>query len=161
MSLCLAIRGSSRGSSTRTSTLALFVAAYYGKYYGFVSLGLSILIVGAGLPAAESLLASGGLGHSGSYLRLLWTAAPVPLAVAIAETYVLGLVHDSLARKSRNAGESLRLMSREKGLALRQVRALSVVNRELEERISQQEDSITSLYSQIQVLNSLNLEKVC
>lgn len=139
--------------------LSLFVAAYYGKYYGFLSLGLSVLIVGVVLPAAESLLTSSGLGFPESHRHLVWLAAPVPLAVAIAETYILGLVHDSLTRKSRDSGERLRLMSREKGLALRQVRALSGVNQELEERISQQEDSITSLYSQIQVLNSLNLEK--
>jgi len=139
--------------------LALFVAAYYGKYYGFLSLGLSALIVGLGLPAAENLLAAGRLGFPEAYRHVLGAAAPVPLAVAIAETYILGLVHDSLTRKNRDAGERLRLMSREKGLALRQVRALTGVNRELEERISQQQDSITSLYSQIEVLNSLNLEK--
>jgi GGDEF domain-containing protein len=139
-------------------TLALIVAAYYGKYYGFLSLGLSALIVGLGLPAAESLLASGRLGFP-DVLRQVLRIAPVPLAVAIVETYLLGLVRDSLTRKDRDAGERLRIMSREKGLALRQVRALSGVNRELEERISQQENSITSLYSQIEVLNSLNLEK--
>jgi GGDEF domain-containing protein len=39
------------------------------------------------------------------------------------------------------------------------VRALTEANQELEERISRQEDSVTSLYSQVQVLSSASLGK--
>lgn len=50
-------------------------------------------------------------------------------------------------------------MSREKGLLARQVRSLRTVNLEFEERLSRQEESVTSLYGQVQALYSVNLEK--
>ena len=71
----------------------------------------------------------------------------------------MGLIRDSLSKRDRDAKGRLSSFTRDKGLLKRQVRALQSANSELEERISRQEDSITSLYSQVQVLNSLNLAK--
>ncbi len=92
-------------------------------------------------------------------LATLGQLGPLPLAAAIVEVYLLGIIRDSLTRRDRKARELLVSLSRDKGLLKRQVRALRDANTELEERISRQEDSITSLYSQVQVLGALNLTK--
>jgi len=139
--------------------LSLLIAVSYGKYYGFLCLGYSILAVGLGLPLARGVAAGDGVLVPPGAWEELAALAPLPLAAAILEVYILGLVRDSLTRGDRAARERLATISREKGLLKRQVRALSAANLELEERISRQEDSVTSLYSQIQVLSSLNLGK--
>ena len=139
--------------------LSLFIAVYYGKYYGFLSLGFSLLVVALGLPAARSLVSGDGLSIPAGTWEKLWELAPFPLSAAIVEVYILGLIRDSLTKRDRDAKDRLASFTRDKGLLKRQVRALQSANSELEERISRQEDSITSLYSQIQVLNSLNLAK--
>jgi len=133
-----------RGFFNPYVTLSLLIAVSYGKYYGFLSLGFSALVV-LGIAAGRGLSIS--------------AEAPLPLAAAIVEVYLLGIIRDSLTRRDRKARELLVSLSRDKGLLKRQVRALRDANSELEERISRQEDSITSLYSQVQVLGSLNLTK--
>jgi len=85
--------------------------------------------------------------------------AALPGAAWLAGVYILGMVRDSLVRRDTRARSLLVSLSRDKGLLKRQVRALDSVNRELEERLSRQRDSITSLHSQMQMLSSLNLSK--
>lgn len=139
--------------------LSLFIAVYHGKYYGFLSLAFSAVVIALGLPAAVGLIARGTLQLPLGLWQRLWERAPLPAAAALVEVYLLGLVRDSLVRRDAAGRRKLAAFSRDKGLLKRQVRALQSANGELEERISRQEDSITSLYSQIQVLNSLNLSK--
>ena len=139
--------------------LSLFIAVSLGKYYGFLALGVSVVEVALGLPLARSLAAGTGFAiPAGSWAGLARLGA-VPLALAILEVYLLGIIRDSLTRGDRKARERLASISRGAGLLKRQVRALQAANQELEERISRQEDSITSLYSQVQVLRSQNLAK--
>lgn len=139
--------------------LSLLIAVSRGKYYGFLSLGFSALVVGLGLPLSLGIAAGKGLVLSAAVLDQLAALAPLPLAAAIVEVYFLGIIRDSLTRRDRKAREILVSLSRDKGLLKRQVRALRDANLELEERISRQEDSITSLYSQVQALGALNLTK--
>ena len=131
------------------AAVSLFIAVYYGKYYGFLSLGSSLLAVGLGLLLGPRPVS--GL----SFLRM----AALPGAAWLAGVYILGMVRDSLVRRDSRARSLLISLSRDKGLLKRQVRALDSVNRELEERLSRQRDSITSLHSQMQMLSSLNLSK--
>jgi GGDEF domain-containing protein len=139
--------------------LSFLIAVSLGKYYGFLVLGCAAAVVGLGLPIASSLAAGRGFAIPAGTWPMLGARAPVPLAAAVAQVYVLGIIRDSLTRRDRRAREVLVSLSREKGLLKRQVRALLEANLELEERISRQQDSITSLYSQVQVLGSLNLGK--
>jgi hypothetical protein len=140
-------------------TLSLFIAVYYGKYYGFLALGCAALEIGVGLPLARSLSSGAGLLIPRETLNALGRLGPLPLATALVEVYLLGVIRDSLTRADRRARDLLIGISRDKGLLKRQVRALRSANLEMEERISRQEDSITSLYSQVQVLSSTNLSK--
>ena len=140
-------------------TLSLFIAVYYGKHYGFLALGFAAIEIAAGLPLARSLLSGAGFLIPRESWNALARLGPLPLAVALVEVYLLGVMRDSLTRGDRRARDQLVGLSRDKGLLKRQVRALRAANLEMEERISRQEDSITSLYSQVQVLSSTNLTK--
>jgi GGDEF domain-containing protein len=125
--------------------------------YGLLALGYSVLIA-ACLPLAGSVFSGRGWVPADAWAALAGSA-PLPLAAAVLQVYLLGIVRDSLTRRDRKAKDLLVSLSRDKGLLKRQVRALQEVNLELEERVSRQEDSITSLYPQVQVLSSLNLSK--
>jgi polysaccharide biosynthesis protein PelD len=133
--------------------LALFASALYGKYYAFLSLVFSAVVTALALPLVV------GTKDITAYWASLWGKAPLPFAVTLAEVYLMGLIRDFLVKRDKETRERIALWSREKGMLAQQVRALSIVNEELEERISRQEDSITSLYGQVQVLQSLNLSK--
>ena len=140
-------------------TLSLIIAVSYGKYYGFLSLALSAVEVALGLPVVKSIVAGTGFAIPAGTWEELARHAPLPLALAIIEVYLLGIIRDSLTRGDRKARDRMVSLSRGAGLLKRQVRALRAANQELEERISRQEDSITSLFSQVQVLSSQNLDK--
>ena len=131
--------------------------AYVGDFRSAV---LDFLAFDARYEALARSLAAGTVFAipAGSWAGLARLGA-VPLALAILEVYLLGIIRDSLTRGDRKARERLASISRGAGLLKRQVRALQAANQELEERISRQEDSITSLYSQVQVLSSQNLAK--
>jgi GGDEF domain-containing protein len=139
--------------------LSLLIAVSYGKYYGFLCLCYTVGEVGLGLPLARSVAAGAGLSVPTGAWSALGSAAPLSLGAAVLEVYLLGIIRDSLTRGDRAARQRLAAISREKGLLKRQVRALTEANQELEERISRQEDSVTSLYSQVQVLSSSGLGK--
>ena len=139
--------------------LSLLIAVAYGTYFGFLSLGYSVLIAAVGLPLARSLAGGHGITIPAGTWSELAAAAPLPIAGAILQVYILGIIRDSLMRRDRKSRDLLVSLSRDKGLLKRQVRALRDSNLELEERVSRQEDSITSLYSQVQVLSTLNLNK--
>jgi GGDEF domain-containing protein len=140
-------------------TLSLFIAVYYGKYYAFLSLAFSAAVVALGLPVAAGLVTRGSVELPLGLWSRLAGAAPVPVAIALVEVYLLGLVRDSLVRRGAAGSRTISSLSRDKGLLKRQVRALAAANREMEERISRQEDSITSLAAHVQVLQSLNLQR--
>jgi GGDEF domain-containing protein len=148
-----------RGAFNPYSALSFLIAVSYGKYYGFFALGCSALVAAVGLPLAGSIASGRGLLIPAAAWAGFVSTAPLPFAAAILQVYVLGIIRDTLTRRDRKARDLLVSLSRDKGLLKRQVRALREANLELEERVSRQEDSITSLYSQVQVLGSLNLNK--
>ena len=146
-----------RGSFNPYLLLAMIAAVYYGKYYGLASLLISALIVALPLPAALELLGAGTWGPA--YWQHLLRVGPVPLAATLVAAYLLGLIRDSQAAELAKARGRVRQFARAKGKLTRRARILEAVNGELENRISSQQDSITALYSELQKLHSLNLEK--
>ena len=148
-----------RGVFNPYIALSLLIAVSHGMYYGFLCLGYSAVIALVGLPAAASVASGHGISIPAGTWSGLSAAAALPLAGAILQVYILGIIRNSLMRRDRKSRDLLVSLSRDKGLLKRQVRALRDSNLELEERVSRQEDSITSLYAQVQVLSSLNLNK--
>lgn len=138
--------------------LSLVVASYYGKYYGFLSIIFSALTILLPLPLMLTLFYP--VEFNIHYYQALETASLLTLALALIGVYVFGMIRDFYTRQVRASREGIKRFSREKGLLLKEVRALKEVNREIEERISRQQDSVTALYSRIQELYSLNQQKV-
>jgi GGDEF domain-containing protein len=146
-----------RGSFNPYLLLALIVAAYYGKYYGLLSLLISSVIIALALPWALNIFKPGTWGLS--YWTNLRSLAPVPMAATLVSAYILGLIRDAQVGRFTKAKERVRLFSRQKGLLTKQKRILETINRELEQRVSRQQDSITALHSEMQELYSVNLDK--
>ena len=145
------------GSFNPYLLLALIAAAYYGKYYGFASLVASMFVVALPLPAVLELFEPGT--WSPSYWQALLRVAPVPLAVTLVAAYLLGLIRDSQAAELSRVRGRLKQFARAKGKLTRRLRVVESVNEELENRILSQQDSMTALYSELQKLYSLNLQK--
>jgi len=137
--------------------LALIVAAYYGKYYGLLSLLFSSAIIAGPLPWALNFFIPGSWGPQ--YWTALRSLAPAPLAATLISVYILGLIRDAQTGRLAKAKERVRLFSRQKGELTKQKRILETINRELEQRVSRQQDSITALHSEMQQLYSVNLDK--
>ncbi len=93
------------------------------------------------------------------YWQTLREAALLPLVVTLIGVYVFGIIRDSFTTGAERWKLRLKFVSRAKGMQHRQIRGLETVNRELEERVSRQQDSITTLHSRIQGLYSLDLSK--
>jgi diguanylate cyclase (GGDEF)-like protein len=146
-----------RGSFNPYLLLALIVAAYYGKYYGLLSLAISTLVIGLPLPWALDFLRPGTWDRS--YWTYLRAVAPAPLAATLVSAYILGLIRDAHVGRLAKAKERVRRFSRQKGELTKQKRILETINRELEQRVSRQQDSITALHSEMQELYSVNLDK--
>jgi len=137
--------------------LALVVAVYYGKYYGIISLAISICIITG--PSALALWLIFPSSFSLTYWSTLWTKGLIPFAITLVGTYLFGLIRDSLAKNLQNSKTLIKKFAREKGIMHKELRALKQVNAELEMRVFNQQDSTVALYSKIQALYSLNLQK--
>ena len=138
--------------------LSLVVASYYGKYYGFLSIIFSAFTILLPLPLMLTLFYP--VEFKIHYYQALETTSLLTLALALIGVYVFGMIRDYYTGRVRTSREGMKRFSREKGLLLKEVRLLKEVNREIEERISRQQDSVTALYSRIQELYSLNQQKV-
>lgn len=136
---------------------SLIVAAYYGKYYGFYSLLASAFTIALPLPFVLYLM-RGQISFI-SYWKKLGRDSIVPFAIGIIGVYVFGLIRDALTSRSVRDRKKLKEISRDKATLMKEVKALRTVNLELEQRVSGQDNSLTTLYTQIQSIKSLDLEK--
>ena len=129
--------------------LAVFFAAYYGRRFGVISLGaaaLTLLVPRVpGIPYWE-------------YLKPLLVAGGIPTACAVILIYIFGLIRSGYERGIMRLRERLRQLARENWRYRELIESQAEVSRELEERVSRQWESITNLYTQVQTLNTRNLE---
>jgi len=137
--------------------LSFLVAANYGKYWGFVSTGMSAAVAAGPVPLVARLLGYAQQGRA-DYGELLRSAA-LPLGVALAGSYVFGILRDAHYARAQGMKEKARMESRDTALLEKEIDAIQAINAELEERVSRQQDSLTYLYSRIQSLYSLNLDR--
>ncbi len=138
--------------------LSLVVASYYGKYYGFLSIIFSAFTILLPLPLMFTLFYQVELDIA--YYQAFKNPWLITLALALIGVYVFGMIRDYYVGRVRASKDGIKKIAKEKGKLLREVRLLKEVNREIEERISRQQDSVTALYSRIQELYSLNKQKV-
>ncbi|MCD6122799.1 MAG: diguanylate cyclase [Spirochaetales bacterium] len=138
---------------------SLIIAAYYGKYYGFYSLIASAFTIAFPLPLVLYLVQGKGEFNLISYWKELGTISIVPFSVAILGVYVFGLIRDALTSRALRDRRRLKEISRDKAALMKEVKALKTVNLELEQRVSGQDNSLTTLYTQIQSIRSLDMDK--
>jgi hypothetical protein len=136
---------------------ALLLAAVYGVWPGFVSLLFSGIIIAGVLPFALVYVHS-DYSNSGYWSNLL-SNITIPAAIGIISVYTFGIVRSTFRTVERRLRERIAKTAKENWLLSQKSESLLTVNLELEERVSKQRDSITSLYEQFQKLNILDLTK--
>ncbi|MBN1699228.1 MAG: hypothetical protein JW881_17035 [Spirochaetales bacterium] len=138
--------------------LSLLSASYYGKFYGFLSLCISSLFVALPLPFLLKLVYQESFPLSIDLWIDLGERAMFPVSITFCGAFFLGMLRDSMTAKQDKLKNTIQKISRDKGLLLRETKALKAVNHELEKRLSTQKDSIISLYLRIQGLYTLSLK---
>jgi len=134
--------------------IALIISSYYGKYYGFTSLIFSIIVITLIYPFILENFFYPGTWKIEYWLNLR-DSGLLPFSLTIIGIYIFGIIRDSIEAKI------IKTYNREAGMSSHKsalVRGLETVNRELEMRVSRQEDSVSSLYTWIQKLYTLNLQ---
>ncbi len=138
---------------------SLVISSYYGKYYAFYAIIFSSFIVGLLVPLSIMTFYGGYVESIVEYWKSISGMAVVPLAVGIIGVYLFDLIREVHVSRARRDRERLKQLAMDKAVLKQEVRALKLVNSELEKRVYGQEDSLTTLYTRIQDFQSVNLNK--
>jgi GGDEF domain-containing protein len=126
---------------------SIFAAVWFGRLYGFAAFLLSLLSLALPFPQQrwpESVFQ-------------LYAHFKVPFLWALVGVYLFGMVHTYFTAQLETKNKYLRKAASEKFRLDTEVKALVEVNRDLEERVLRQQESVTSLFSRIKDLSSQNL----
>lgn len=135
----------------------LLFSAVYGAIFGLISIAACAAIIIGPLPFLLDYIHDDFV-RSGYWLFITKNAA-VPFPAAILTAYIFGAV------RSASAGREIRLKRRieeivkENWVLKRKSDSLFKVNLELDERVSRQQEAITSLYTQLQKLDTIDLNQ--
>lgn len=129
---------------------AILTSAYYGRNYGYLSFGFSVLFVLIPVNTDLSLI---------TYWKYLWNLGDVIFPATLAVIYLMGMIHNSFSSRILNQRIFMKKVSMDKFRLQKEVSSISAVNRELEERVLRQQDSVTALYTQVKALHTQNLSK--
>jgi len=128
----------------------ILVSAYYGRIYGYLSLFFSLVFIL--IPINTQLSISG-------YIVYVWNLITTRLVIVIIVVYFLGMIHSSFASQIKTQRIYMKKVSLEKYKLQKELGSISAANRELEERVLRQQDSVTALYTQVKAMHSQNLSK--
>ncbi len=134
---------------------ALVFSGYMGYYHGFLNLGVSIMLLAGPFPFAAAALHP-EFSYTG-YWTGLFNGAVIPLAVTIGAVYFFGLSKIINSTQIKKLMNRIELLSKENWRFKQRSNTLLTVNKELEERVSKQQDSITSLYTQINKIDTVDV----
>ena len=129
---------------------AILTSAYYGRNYGYLSFGFSVLFVLVPVNTDWALI---------TYWEYLWNLGDVIIPVILGVIYLMGMIHNSFSSRILNQRMFMKKISLDKFKLQKEVSSISAVNRELEERVLRQQDSVTALYTQVKALHTQNLSK--
>lgn len=127
---------------------AVFSAVFYSRMLGFISIAVST--------AAVSLL---NKIYSNSISDLLHYSNAIIISAAIFTTYLFGTIREVDRKIIKKTRERLKKYVKDYYWSKKISEAQLEINRELEERITGQRVSITTLYNQMHKMDSLNLGK--
>ena len=134
---------------------ALLFSGFFGYYHGFLNIAASITILSTGFPFLAAYIHTDFVIKG--YWRTLLTDALIPLSAAIGLVYVFGLNKQMLNNQIKNLLIRMESLTKENWRTAKKNSSLLTVNHELEERVSKQQDSITSLYTQINKLDTVHV----
>lgn len=129
---------------------SFIISAYYGRIYGFISLGFSLLFMA--IPCGQDISAV-------KYWEQTFAGKYDLLAVILAGVYIFGVIQNSFTAVINKQRLFMKKIAVDKMKLKNELKGIEAVNREFEERVLLQNDSITALYSQINALHSQNLTK--
>ncbi|NBC30200.1 MAG: diguanylate cyclase [Spirochaetes bacterium] len=137
--------------------VALFFASYLGYFAGYMSLGCSAIVVSGPLPGALVLLQ--GSDVAVGYWSSLAGSAAIPVAVAVVMIYLFGQIRIAQTRRTADTQARLEDVTRQHWNEKQKAHALELSNRELEERVARQRESLSSLYTQLEKLKTLDIDR--
>ena len=134
---------------------ALLFSTLYGSAFGLISLGFSVAAVAGVFPLVASLVYP-EWSIDGYWLELVEVIA-IPGPIALLLVYAFGVIRSAAKETERRLRTRVEKLSKQNWLLKQKSESLFKVNIELDERVSKQTESITSLYTQFQKLDILDL----
>jgi len=129
---------------------AVLTSAYYGRNYGYLSLVFSCALVLIPLNSELQVF---------DYWNDLWLMSKIQGSIILVAVYLMGMIHNSFVSQIKNQRLYMKKISLDKSKLQTELSTVSAVNRELEERVLRQQDSVTALYTQVKAMHSQNLSK--
>ena len=133
------------------------IAAVYGAGWGFFAFGLSVAVVAGGLPAALYLVSTEW--SVDGYWKELISDSYIAAAAGLICVYVFGVIRTTARSQIAELKRRIHELARENWLLNKKSEALFKANRELDERVSRQQEAITSLYTQLRKLDTLDVNQ--
>ncbi len=130
--------------------IAALISAYYGRNYGYLSLGFSLVFILIPINPDFNIIV---------YWKTLWSLISIQIPVVLIIIYLLGMIHHSFVSQIKTQRLYMKKVSLDKNKLQKELSTVSAVNRELEERVLRQQDSVTALYTQVKAMHSQNLSK--
>jgi GGDEF domain-containing protein len=136
---------------------SVLIAAIYGAWWGSFAFVLSMAVVAGALPWALYLVTD--QWSTEGYWRDQLANSYIAASVGLLCVYLFGLIRSTAQSRHREQRTRIQTLARENWLMKRKSDALFKVNRELDERVSRQQDAITSLHSQLRKLDTLDVNQ--
>ncbi len=136
---------------------SVLIAAIYGAWWGFFAFVMSAAVVAGALPWVLYLVADEW--STDGYWKELLLSSYIAGAVGLLCVYLFGLIRTTGLTRNNELKTRVQALARENWLMKRKAEALLTVNRELDERVSRQQDAITSLHTQLRKLDTLDVNQ--
>ena len=133
------------------------VSTVYGAGWGFFMFVLSAGIIAGGFPGVQLLL-DPDWSNEGYWNELL-NSSYIPGSIGLLSIYTFGVIRSTALNRISKLRSRLHDVSRENWLLKKKSEALQKVNFELDEQVSRQQDAITSLYTQLRKLDTLDVNQ--
>ena len=136
---------------------SVLIAAIYGAWWGGFAFLMSAAVVAGAVPGALHLISDEW--SIDGYWKELFMNSYIAGAVGLLCVYLFGLIRTTGQSRNSELKNRIRTLARENWLMERKSEALFKVNRELDERVSRQQDAITTLHTQLRKLDTLDVNQ--
>ena len=139
--------------------IIIFFSYFYGKLSGIITLFISIIcivinsiIIDNNSHIIGSLISFSSESRYNSMMQFLF--------LSFIFSIIFGEIRDSLGTRIEQYKDAIQDLFNKNNKLEHEVKAISLVNEEYQDRILGQQNSLISLYSTMIALNSLDLEKI-